>query len=268
MSDWPDLLSLGAALAALVVIAAIVGGWARLGQGRAVLTASLRALVQLLAVGAVIGVVLRTPALAPVYLLTMLSAAAWTSGRRLRRVPHAIPTAAVAIIAGAGASALTVFACRALTFDARTTVPFVAQLVGGAMTATTLAGSRLIDDVNDGWDEIEGWLALGATSRQAVREPARRAAARALVPALDQTRNVGLVVLPGAFVGLLLGGATPLEAGRVQLLVLVGLLTAETLAAVAVTRLFSVWIAVTRPQPDPASPGGTERVSRRRSLRL
>jgi putative ABC transport system permease protein len=56
------------------------------------------------------------------------------------------------------------------------------------------------------------------------------------------------VVLPGAFVGLLLGGATPLEAGRVQLLVLVGLLAAETVAAVSVTYLLSTRIALRRPE--------------------
>jgi putative ABC transport system permease protein len=131
--------------------------------------------------------------------------------------------------------------------DAAVVVPMVAQLVGGSMTATTLAGQRLLDDVATSWDEVEGWLALGATPRQAVAPLARRAAARALVPALDQTRNVGLVVLPGAFVGLLLGGATPLEAGRVQLLVLVGLLAAETVAAVTVTHHLSQGLATTKP---------------------
>jgi ABC-type iron transport system FetAB permease component len=63
--------------------------------------------------------------------------------------------------------------------------------------------------------------------------------ATALVPALDQTRTVGLVTLPGAFVGVLLGGGTPLEAGAAQLLVLVGLLAAEVLAVWAVTELIA-----------------------------
>lgn len=58
-----------------------------------------------------------------------------------------------------------------------------------------------------------------------------RSAADALLPASDQTRTVGLVTLPGVFVGLLLGGATPLEAGVAQLLVLVALLAAEAMAA-------------------------------------
>jgi putative ABC transport system permease protein len=240
--DTSGLWSLAAALVALVAVTVAVGTWAGLGQSRAVVRATARALVQLLAVGAVIGVILRTPALAPLYLLVMVTAAAWTSGRRLRPAEFAVPIAGLAILAGAGVAALTVFVSQALAFDARTVVPLAAQLIGGAMTATTLAGQRLTDDVRSGWEEVEGWLALGATSRQAVREPTRRAAARALVPALDQTRNVGLVVLPGAFVGLLLGGATPLEAGRVQLLVLVGLIAAETCAAVTVTGLLAARI--------------------------
>jgi putative ABC transport system permease protein len=254
--------SLVAALTVLVTIAVGVGGWARLGQSRAVLTATLRAVVQLLAVGAVIGTVFRTPVLAPLYLLLMLAAATWTSGRRLRAAGRGVgtmPAAGLAIAAGALISSLVIFGCRAIPFDARTLVPMVAQLIGGSMTATTLAGQRLIDDVNAGWDGVEGWLALGATSRQAVLEPARRAAGRALVPALDQTRNVGLVVLPGAFVGLLLGGATPFEAGRVQLLVLVGLITAETAAAVLVTALLSYQVGRTRPvAPVPARSGSVQ----------
>jgi putative ABC transport system permease protein len=46
-------------------------------------------------------------------------------------------------------------------------------------------------------------------------------------------------VLPGAYVGLLLAGASPLDAGRLQLLVLVGLLAAESVAVVVVTRLLA-----------------------------
>ena len=125
---------------------------------------------------------------------------------------------------------------RAIPWDVSQVLPLVAQLIGGAMTATTLASLRMVDDVAGHWEEVEAWLCLGcpARTRRCARSLAGSARA-ALLPALDQTRNVGLVVLPGAFVGLLLGGATPLEAGRLQLLVLVGLVAAETVAATVVT---------------------------------
>ena len=74
--------------------------------------------------------------------------------------------------------------------------------------------------------------------RDAAMELVGPAARRALATAAtDQTRTVGLVTLPGAFVGVLLGGGTPLQAGAAQLLVLVGLLAAEVLAVWAVTEL-------------------------------
>ena len=78
---------------------------------------------------------------------------------------------------------------------------------------------------------MEAWLSLGATPRQAVRAIARDAVFEALVPALDQTRTVGLVTLPGAFIGALLAGASATTAARFQIVVLVGLLCAEALTA-------------------------------------
>ena len=74
----------------------------------------------------------------------------------------------------------------------------------------------------------------------------RPAAATALVPPLDQTRTVGLVTLPGVFVGVLLGGGSPLEAGAAQLLVLVGLLAAQVAAVWTVVEL----VAQARLVPD------------------
>lgn len=81
----------------------------------------------------------------------------------------------------------------------------------------------------------EGWLALGATPRRATLDLARRAVHDALVPALDQTRTTGLVVLPGAFVGAIFGGVSPLEAGRFQIVVLGAILAAGAVSAALVT---------------------------------
>ena len=84
---------------------------------------------------------------------------------------------------------------------------------------------------------MEAALALGLEERDARLEICRTAAATSLVPVLDQTRTVGLVTLPGAFVGMLLGGASPVQAGAVQLFVLVALLLVESVAIVAVLEL-------------------------------
>lgn len=80
-------------------------------------------------------------------------------------------------------------------------------------------------------DEIEAWLSIGATPRQALRDIARYAVVEALVPVIDQTRTVGLATLPGAFVGALLGGASAADAARFQIVVLIGLLCAESITS-------------------------------------
>jgi putative ABC transport system permease protein len=46
-----------------------------------------------------------------------------------------------------------------------------------------------------------------------------------------------LVTLPGAFIGVLLGGGTPLEAGAAQVLVLVGVMAGQALTAAVLLRL-------------------------------
>jgi putative ABC transport system permease protein len=112
-------------------------------------------------------------------------------------------------------------------------VPVVGILVGGSMTATSLAGRRSLDALRNRHGEFEAALSLGFYDRDARLLVARDDAGLALIPGLDQTRTVGLVTLPGAFVGMLLGGATPIQAAAVQLLVLTALLLVQAVAAAA-----------------------------------
>lgn len=100
------------------------------------------------------------------------------------------------------------------------------------------------------------------TPREARLEVARGAASDALLPALDQTRTVGLVTLPGAFVGMLLAGASPLMAGAVQVFVLIALLAVEAIS-VALTvdlvgrgRLHREAVPGRRTKAQPAVTGG------------
>ena len=241
-----DLTTTAAGLVLLLVVALAADRVGSLGVRRDLLVAAVRAVAQLSLVGLVVAAVLRTPVLAPLYLVVMLVAASATSARRIGVPGRSWTAASSAICLSSALAVAVVVLSRAVPVDARHVVPLAAQVIGGSMTATSLAGQRFVDQVAASWPEVEGWLAIGATATEAVREQGRLASARALVPALDQTRNVGLVVLPGAYVGLLLGGASPLDAGRLQLLVLVGLLAAEAVAVVVVTRLLAPVLGVQR----------------------
>jgi putative ABC transport system permease protein len=85
----------------------------------------------------------------------------------------------------------------------------------------------------------EAALAVGLSSLQATRLVVEPSAREALVPGIDQTRTVGLVTLPGAFIGVLLGGGTAIEAGAAQVLVLVGLLAAQAATSAVMLHLIA-----------------------------
>lgn len=235
------------ALAVLLGVFLAVTTAARIPVRRDTAVAVARAGVQLVAVAVVIAWVFRHPEAAALYLVVMVAVAGWTASRRIGLGSPAVAPVVLAVAAGGATAVLPVVAAGALHPGSATLVPFAAQMIGGAMSAAAVTGLRMRDDLRTGWDVVEGWLALGATPRQAVAEDARRAVARALVPGMDQTRSAGLVTLPGAFVGLLLGGASPAQAAQVQLLVLVGLLAAQAVTGVLTARLLAGRLGRLRP---------------------
>ena len=245
-----DAARLGIGLVLLAGIALAVLTAARVGHRRAVVTASLRAVVQLTVVALALRGVFAAPALVALVLALMFGVATWTAARRLRGLPGAGRAVVLAVAAGSAVAVGIICGLPVLDRSVRTLVAVSGIVVGGTMTATVLAGRRLGDGLRARRDEVEAWLALGAPPRRAVADVARHAAAEALIPALDQTRTVGLVTLPGAFVGALLGGASAVDAARFQIVVLVGLLCAESIAAVTLTRLLGA--PRTLPAPEPA----------------
>jgi len=105
------------------------------------------------------------------------------------------------------------------------------------MTACSLAARRAFATLREQHGQVEAALALGLTRQFSIGLAIDRERPEALVPVLDQTRTVGLVTLPGAFVGVLLGGGSTADAAAAQVLVLVGLIAAETIAVVVATHM-------------------------------
>ncbi|RFU42863.1 ABC transporter permease [Actinomadura logoneensis] len=236
---------LGLVLGALTVAAVVLVRAGGLGLGRDVATAAVRAVVQLSAVSLLIAGVLRSGALTGCFIAGMLTIAAFTAARRIRRgtvrtIRDSLRPAGwtvLAIASGVVPSLVLLLATGLVPARPIAVLPIAGILIGGAMTATAITGRRGLDDLWQRRGEYEGGLALGLTRRDAALEVCRPAAVLALVPVLDQTRTVGLVTLPGAFVGVLLGGADPVQAGAAQLLVLIALLAVESASALLTLEL-------------------------------
>ena len=74
-------------------------------------------------------------------------------------------------------------------------------------------------------------LCLRLSAREALLPHQRSALRTALLPAIDSTKVVGLISLPGAMTGLIPAGVDPLTAIRYQIVVMYMLLAATALAA-------------------------------------
>ncbi|MER5864348.1 ABC transporter permease [Kitasatospora sp. NPDC002040] len=232
----PVGVPLYAATGLLLAAGAAVAGRGLLGHGRAVLRAGLRAAAQLAVVALVIAWVVGSIWTSALFVLLMFTVAVRTAGRRMTAGPGWW-WAVLPIGAGVLPVLVLLLGSGLLPRQGLSVIPVAGILIGGALTATSLAGRRSLDELGQRRGEVEAALALGFEPRDARLEICRTAAATSLVPALDQTRTVGLVTLPGAFVGMLLGGASPVEAGAVQLFVLVALLLVESVAVVVVLEL-------------------------------
>ncbi|GAA3338373.1 ABC transporter permease [Curtobacterium pusillum] len=235
-------------VAALVALATTVLLLSRAPSPWAPALAVLRGTVQLALISLVLSGVIRDPLWIAAALVVMFGVATTTAARRLGTLRSRFVPVVLAMAAGVVGALGVVFLTGAIAFTPRYVLAVGGIVIGNAMTSATLSGRRFVELVDDRWEDVEGWLALGATPRQSTAELVRRAIHAAMVPSTDQTRTTGLVTLPGAFVGAIFGGISPLEAGRFQIVVLAAIIAAGALVATSLTRM----LAPVRTRPAPA----------------
>ena len=137
-----------AASGILVAVAVGISLWRQLGLERSLIWASLRALVQLLAVGWVLQFVVDPddPLIYSVlWILAMVSFAAYTTSRRAADVPRVLPLSLLAYTASAIVVLGVLFGFGIYDFEGRTLVPLAGMVIGNSLAATVLVSRQLFD---------------------------------------------------------------------------------------------------------------------------
>ncbi len=215
---------------AFVLIAIGISRWQQADLERDLFIATVRSFIQLILIGYALQLIFQqdNPLWTLASLLVMIVIAGRTSGQRARKTPNAHTVALVAIGVGSALTIGILVLLRVFDFVPRDIIPIGGMVVGNAMTTATLVITRLTDDYYDQRLLIESRLALGATSRQASLDQFRRSLRSAMVPIVDTTKTVGLIKLPGAMTGMILAGASPMQAVQLQLIVMYMLVGAST----------------------------------------
>jgi putative ABC transport system permease protein len=228
-----------AASLALVAVAAAISVWRRAELERDIVVATVRSIVQLTLVGYAIKVIFDADTiwLVLVLLTAMALFGALTARSRAAHVPDAFGPLLIALaLAGAGTLGLVVL-LGIFEPTPRYLVPVGGMVIGNAMTASAVALNRLGDEMHDARARIEATLALGATTREAAEPSVRRALRSGMIALIDSTKTTGLIFFPGTMVGMLLAGASPTDAVRLQLILLYVLLGSVAISALVATAL-------------------------------
>jgi putative ABC transport system permease protein len=200
--------------------------------------ALVRGLVQIIAVGSVLVIMLRAPRWTGAFLLTaMIVAAGATSAKRAGGVPGSFQVSTYSIACGAG-SVIAIMTWLGVIETAITAlIPVGSMLIANAMNTNGLALNRFRSDVLAHVGEIETALALGADPRQSVRPYVQASFEASLIPAIDSLRSLGIVWIPGLMAGMLLSGSRPIYAAIYQFVVLAMIFAASGVTSLVGTLL-------------------------------
>lgn len=197
-----------------------------------------RGLVQIIAVGSILVLLLRGPKWTSAFLLiAMIAAAGATSARRAKGIPGAFQVSTWAIACGAGSVIAVMTALGVIDTAITALVPVGSMLIANAMNTNGLVLNRFRSDVMAHAGEIETALALGAEAKQSVSPYTQASFEASLIPAIDSLRSLGIVWIPGLMAGMLLSGSRPIYAAIYQFVVLAMIFAASGLTSLISTVL-------------------------------
>ena len=171
---FPGELQLGLAQAAVAALAALLVVVAARRRGihleKELMIAMVRGLVQIVAVGSILLLLLHAPDWTSVLLLvSMIVTAGATSARRAKGMPEAFRVSTYSIACGAGSVIALMTWLGVIDTPITTLVPVGSMLIANAMNTNSLALNRFRSEVLAHVGEIETALALGADGKSSVR---------------------------------------------------------------------------------------------------
>lgn len=217
-------LALSWCLIPITLIAVIYWRW--FGSATEIVTAGMRMLVQLIAVGYLLLLIFAEPSVTVSLLVmaVMFAAATWISIRPVRQHQGILIPAAIALIVSVIlhlAISLELVLNVDPWYEPRVLIPLAGMYFANTMTSISLTAERFYAELKNG----------------VLPETAKKTAFQAsMIPQINGLLAVGLVSLPGMMTGQILSGISPLIAVRYQIMIM-----AMVLGTAGVGSLLLIW---------------------------
>ncbi len=206
----------------LLLIAVLVSYFNRLKAEKDLIVGGIRAAIQLILIGYVLNYIfsLNTIGSQLLLLFIMTLIASHTAKGRAKEVKNSGLLAFFGIMAGTITSIGVLLILGIIKPEPRYLIPLGGMVIGNTMNASALALDRFYHELKNNTPKILFALSLGMSTKDASLFYIRKAIRAAMTPIINTLKIVGLIQLPGAMTGMLVAGASPMEAAMFQLVIM------------------------------------------------
>jgi len=214
----------------LVLIPLIISYKYKIGIEKELFINSLRAFLQLTALGFILGFVFKieNPLLYIPIVLLMLLYSAYIAQKRsefsFKAAFYSLTLSTVIILA-------TLIAFKIISLKPNEFIPIAGMIIGNSLNTYTLTIERIRRELDLQKELIESFIAIGAGIKEAFKIMQRQAIKAALIPVNNMLQTIGVVAIPGITTGMLLAGADPLKAVSYQIVIIYMLVSINLFSA-------------------------------------
>ncbi|MFJ7669591.1 ABC transporter permease [Lysinibacillus sp. NPDC097195] len=219
-----------------VLIPLVLSKTFKLGLEKDTLIATVRSIIQLLAVGYILKFVF--DAGSPIYIFLMVAlmilAATLNARKKGKGIKGITWKIVFTLIMVEVVTQGVLLGFGIVPSTAQYIIPISGMLIGNSMVLSILFLNRFTAEITSHHNEIELILSLGGTPKQAIHRQLINAIKASMIPTIESQKTIGLVQLPGMMSGQIIGGADPIQAVQFQLLIIFALLTTATLSSIMI----------------------------------
>ncbi|MGP4080901.1 ABC transporter permease [Pseudalkalibacillus sp. R45] len=222
-----------------IIIPVSLSYWFSLDLSKTIVWSSIRGVAQLFIIGYVLTFLFDLPSWQGIglWVAVMVVVATINATRKGRNIPRVFPVV-FTIIALTEIIILSLWLLFGyIPFSAEKVIPISGMVIGNSMIAIGLALERLQHQFREEKGRVLAALSLGATPKQSSLQIVRKTLKAAMIPNIDGLKTIGLVQLPGMMTGLILGGVSPLDAVRYQIVISLSIFVSVAVCAMLVTIL-------------------------------
>ena len=235
-------IAIGRYIVALVLLAAllIVTKWQNIRIGNRLVISTVRGTIQIILMGMILVYIFNLSNVLLMFgVLTFMAVfAAHTTASNLKRIPGVFRASLPAILLGP----LSVMAVSVLLGIVEPigefVIPMGGMVIGNSMTISTLVIDRMWSNAQKQRSLIETALALGASPFQAVESTIRESIESGLLPNLNRYASLGIVSIPGLMSGMIIGGANPIVAALLQVVIFIMIFLSAVIVGLVISRVF------------------------------